>query len=81
MRLIQNILISIVAGVLSGILGWFSGYAVGVRMEPSDQSLGSGLPTVFLMYVFALAFCVIGFFVCLLWRLKKNKSNSDANES
>jgi hypothetical protein len=50
-------------------------------MEPSDQSLGSGLPTVFLMYVFALAFCVIGFFVCLLWRLKKNKSNSDANES
>ena len=72
MRLILNILISSGAAVLSGILGWFSGYVAGVRMEPNDQSLGTGLPTVFLMYVFALVFGVIGFFACLLWPFEEN---------
>ena len=75
MRLTINILISTVAGLLSAVLGWFSGYMVGVLLEPRDQGLGTGLPTVVLMYVVALVFGIMGFFVCLIWRFRKTKPN------
>jgi len=73
-KLIIDILISTLAGLLSAVLGWFSAYVAGVLLQGSDQSLGAGLPTVALMYVAALAFGIFGFFVCLVWRLRKAKS-------
>lgn len=80
MRLAFNILISILAGLLSAVLGWFCGYGIGVLLErigvlpePSDQSLGTGLPTVVVMYIATLVFGIVGFVVCLLWRYKKSR--------
>jgi ABC-type antimicrobial peptide transport system permease subunit len=71
MKIIRNILISSGAGLLSVIVGWFTGYAVGVMTEDHSQGLGSGLPTVWLMDVFAFAFGLIGFVACLVWRILK----------
>jgi TRAP-type C4-dicarboxylate transport system permease small subunit len=75
MRFILNILISIVAGISSAVVGWFAGYVVGGMMESNDHSLGTGLPTVWLMYVLALVFAVVGFLVCIVWRFRTVKPN------
>jgi H+/Cl- antiporter ClcA len=77
MRFTLNILISIGAAILSGVLGWFTGYVVGVMMMTvsNDRSLGAGLPTVWLMNTLAPVFAVTGFFVCLVWRFRTVKSN------
>jgi hypothetical protein len=75
MRLIFDILISTLAGLLSAVLGWFCGYGVGVLLELGDDgSLGTGLPTVALMYAAALLFGTVGFAVCFMWLFKKAKS-------
>ena len=72
MRVVRTILISIVAGFLSAIAGWFAGYGIGMLMEAqTDHSLGTGLPTIFLMYVFALVFGVAGFAASALWQFTR----------
>lgn len=81
MKSIGNILISIGLALLSAILGWFSLYWVGVLLEPKDDGLGTGLPTVALMYIGALVFAIIGFIVCLIWRLRMKPSSDSASSS
>jgi hypothetical protein len=74
MRLSFEILISTLAGLLSAVLGWFCGYGAGVLLELGDDgSLGTGLPTVVLMYGATLLFGIVGFAVCLMWLFKKAK--------
>jgi hypothetical protein len=36
----------------------------------TDGSLGTGLPTVFLMYALALTFGVFGFAACMVWQFR-----------
>ena len=72
MRILRAILISIGAGLLSTVVGWFAGYGIGVMTEDLSQGLGSGLPTVFLMHAFALGFGILGFLACLIWRIRSN---------
>ena len=72
MRILRAILISIGAGLLSTVVGWFAGYWIGLMTEDLFQGLGSGLPTVFLMYVLAVVFGIIGFLACLVWRIRSN---------
>jgi H+/Cl- antiporter ClcA len=69
MRLVRAILISVVTGLLATVFGWFTGYWIGSLWE-TDSGLGSGLPTVWLMYRLALAFGLLGFAVCLVWQVK-----------
>jgi ABC-type antimicrobial peptide transport system permease subunit len=73
-RVVRTILISFAAGFLSAIVGWFAGYGIGILMEAqTDHSLGTGLPTIFLMYVLALVFGVAGFAASTLWHFKRRK--------
>jgi hypothetical protein len=69
MRLIRAIFISVVSGLLAAVLGWVAGDLIGSLLE-TGSGLGTGLPTVWLMYVLALAFGLLGFAICLVWRLK-----------
>lgn len=71
MRLVQPILKSLAAGLVLAVAGWFAGYWVGMLMESkTDGSLGTGLPTVFLMYALALTFGVFGFAACMVWQFR-----------
>jgi hypothetical protein len=71
-RVVRTILISFAAGFVSAIVGWFAGYGIGILMEAqTDHSLGTGLPTIFLMYVFALVFGVLGFASSTVWHYKR----------
>jgi hypothetical protein len=71
MKLVRTILISLVAGLVSAIVGWFAGDAIGLLLElRTDHSLGTGLPTVWLMCVLAFGFGLVGFTVCLGWHLR-----------
>ena len=73
MKLVRTIVISVAAGLVSAIVGWFAGYAIGLLIElRTDHSLGTGLPTVWLMYVLALGFGLLGFTVCLGWHLRSH---------
>ena len=71
MRLVLSILKSFAVGLASAVAGWFAGYWIGIVMESkTDHSLGTGLPTVFLMYVFALAFGGFGFAAAMVWQFR-----------
>jgi hypothetical protein len=69
MRIVRAILISLVCGLLASVVGWFAGDLIGSLLE-TGSGLGAGLPTVWLMYVLALASGLIGFAVSLVWQLK-----------
>ena len=69
MRIARAILTSVVSGLLATVVGWFAGDLIGSLLE-TGSGLGTGLPTVWLMYVLALASGLIGFAVCLVWLLK-----------
>jgi hypothetical protein len=69
MRLIRVILISVITGLTAAIFGWFVGDLLGSVLE-TGSGLGTGLPTVWLMYVLATAFGLIGFAICLVWQLR-----------
>ena len=68
---LRDVATSLVAAILSAIFGWFAGYFVGQLQ--TDQSLGTGLVSVWLMYVFAIAFGMVGFVVCAIWRYRRRK--------
>jgi ABC-type dipeptide/oligopeptide/nickel transport system permease component len=69
MKIARAILISVLCGLLAAVVGWFAGDLIGSLLE-TGSGLGTGLPTVWLMYVLALAFDLLGFAVCLVWQLK-----------
>jgi len=77
MRLIRTIFISVVSGLLAAVLGWFAGDLIGSLLE-TGSGLGTGLPTVWLMYVLALAFGLLGFVICLVWQLKSQTRRQPA---
>jgi hypothetical protein len=68
-RLIRAIFMSVVSGLLATVLGWFAGDLIGSLLE-TGSGLGTGLPTVWLMYALAVAFGLLGFAICLVWQLK-----------
>jgi heme/copper-type cytochrome/quinol oxidase subunit 2 len=72
---LRDVATSIGAGILSAILGWFAGYFVGELQ--TDQGLGAGLVSVWLMYVFAITFGIIGFVGCAIWRYRRRKKARD----
>ena len=69
MRIGRAILISVVSGLSAAVVGWFAGDCKGSLLK-TGSGLGTGLPTVWLMYLLALAFGLPGFAVCLIWQLK-----------
>jgi hypothetical protein len=68
MKIARAILISVVIGLLAAVVGWFAGDLIGSLLE-TGSGLGTGLPTVELMYVLALASGLLGFAVCLARQL------------
>src|SRR5882762_8904693 len=79
MRLIRAIFISVVSGLLAAVLGWFAGDLIGSLLE-TDGGLGTGLPTVWLMYVLAVAFGLLGFTICLVWQHKSQTPRHPARQ-
>jgi ABC-type dipeptide/oligopeptide/nickel transport system permease component len=77
MRIARAILISVVSGLLAAVVGWFAGDLIGSLLE-TGSGLGTGLPTVWLMYVLALVFGLLGFAACLVWQLKSQISRHAA---
>ena len=69
MRLIRAMFISVVSGLVAAVFGWFAGDLLGSVLE-TGSGLGTGLPTVGLMYILATALGLIGFAICLVWQLK-----------
>jgi hypothetical protein len=72
MSLLRNILVSFLVAALLTVVGWFIGFGVGWLTDlRHNVGLGTGLPTAFLMYLFALIFGLGGFAICLIWLTKR----------